>query len=164
MRITIAVAALVLGGCAGNPAPVTVAGTPRDLAALAGEWNGEYNSAQTGRSGSIAFRLRAGTDSAWGDVVMVPAGAREPMQPHRDHEGRDATTATQVLTIRFVQIVGGTVNGVLDPYQDPECGCAVYTTFVGRVRGDRVEGEFVSRHSGHGGTFGGRWSAQRRGR
>ena len=44
------------------PPPVPLAGTARDVAALAGRWEGSYSSAVTGRSGSISFTLSATGD------------------------------------------------------------------------------------------------------
>ena len=62
-------AALLLGtGCSYQGTPVPVAG---DTNLLAGEWDGTYSSQETGRAGSIIFHLKAGTDSAYGDVLMI---------------------------------------------------------------------------------------------
>ena len=46
-----------------------------DLNPLLGEWHGEYNGSETGRSGTIAFTLRAGEANASGNVVMIPQSA-----------------------------------------------------------------------------------------
>ena len=64
---------LMAAGCAPMPT-VALQATPGDLEILAGEWAGEYESAALGRRGSIEFRLKAGTDEAHGDVLMVPGG------------------------------------------------------------------------------------------
>lgn len=165
MRPAVIASLVLAAACASNPAPVpVVAGSSGDLNRLAGEWVGEYSSTQTGRSGSITFRLAGGTDSAWGDVVMIPAGHHEPVQPMAitGADGRTVMPASQLLTIRFVQVVGGTVSGALDQYRDPECGCGVYTTFSGRLSNGVIEGEFASRHSSHPGTWTGRWQVRRR--
>src|SRR5512139_1321135 len=98
--------ALATASCALNPASVPVSGGDADVSALVGEWAGEYRSVETGRSGSILFILEAGSDTAHGDVVMVP---RETGMTH-DDAMRVATTrraANQVLTIRFVRVSGG---------------------------------------------------------
>jgi hypothetical protein len=34
--------------------------------------------------------------------------------------------------------------GVLEPYEDPECGCLLVTRFEGRLRGDAIEGSYAS--------------------
>lgn len=48
-------------------------GEPSAVDALAGEWIGSYHGDQTGRTGSITFRVSEDGDSAFGDVLMVPA-------------------------------------------------------------------------------------------
>ena len=74
-KLTIGAALLLLAGCAGNPSPVPVVGTASDVRALSGEWAGEYRSPETGRTGSITFKLAAGRDTAFGDVLT-------PREPH----------------------------------------------------------------------------------
>jgi len=135
-------------GCALNPAPVPVEGPKEDVGSLVGEWVGEYRSLETGRSGSIMFTLAAGTDTAFGDVVMVPKEAGIP----RTDVTPPATAsrqAQQVLTIRFVRVVEGTVVGTIDPYPSPDCNCQLLTTFRGALAGNRIEGTFTIHHSGH---------------
>src|ERR1043166_5630706 len=61
-----------LFGCGASQPPVPVVGGEADIARLAGQWLGEYSSAETGRSGSIVFTLTSGSDTATGDVVMTP--------------------------------------------------------------------------------------------
>ena len=133
-------------GCALNPAPVPVEGPKEDVRALVGEWVGEYRSIETGRSGSIMFTLAAGSDTAFGDVVMVP---KEPGMIQHDAMPGAARQAQQVLTIRFVRVVDGTVVGTIDPYPSPDCGCQLLTTFRGQLVGNRIEGTFTIHHSGH---------------
>lgn len=53
--------------------------------------------------------------------------------------------SSQVLRIAFVRVAGGNVTGTLDPYTDPECQCTVQTTFTGTLRGNTIEGTFVTR-------------------
>jgi hypothetical protein len=151
-------------GCASRPAAVPVLGDPSDLRALAGEWEGEYSSQETGRSGSIVFTLRAGRDSAAGDVVMTPA---TPPTPAVRSEGNvalpsGASAAAQVLTITFVRAAGDSVSGALAPYTSPDCACSLTTTFVGRVRGDAIEGTFTTRGEGVPGPQPGRWKVTRK--
>ena len=154
------VAALLIGsGCnsPGNPVPVQ-----GDTRLLAGDWEGEYSSFDTGRAGSIVFRLKAGTDSAWGDVLMVPAGTdatrpADPMQP-----GDVQHRIPRVITISFVQCGEGEVTGRLDPYEDPDTHQKVLTTFEGRLRGNRFEGTFESVYTPWGRRAGGKWSVTRK--
>jgi len=156
-----------LPACRTAPSPVPVVGSAADIGTLAGDWEGDYSSPATGRSGSIAFRLVAGRDTAFGDVVMVPAGASRPLAPAvtpggpPDATGARGATPAQVLTIRFVHIAADSVSGTLQPYEGPDCDCTLTTSFAGRVLGDRIEGTFVTRGAGADQT--GRWTVRRKG-
>jgi hypothetical protein len=145
--LIVAVPALALA-CASAPAPVPVTGAPTDVSGLVGEWTGEYRSVETGRSGSIVFKLDAGQDTANGDVVMV---SREPGMSHDDavHIALTRQAANQVITIRFVRVSGSTVSGTMDPYPSPDCSCQLVTTFKGELKGNRIEGTFRTVHSTH---------------
>ncbi|HJQ66565.1 MAG TPA: hypothetical protein VJ816_09325 [Gemmatimonadales bacterium] len=148
-------------GCGGSQTPVPVVGASADISQMAGEWYGEYSSVESGRSGTIAFKLVAGADSATGDVFMTPQmvgrqgaapGERPMTQP----------TTTPGIMIRFVRITGGQVSGALAPYPDPTCGCTLHTTFVGRQRADTLEGTYNSVHEQSRETQQGRWRAVRK--
>jgi hypothetical protein len=156
--------AAAVSACAGKPASVPVQASTADMSALSGRWEGQYNSNQTGRGGSIVFTLTAGTDSAAGDVVMIPSGANRPIT--REGPGRPPFTATgatpEVLTIRFVRIEGGRVSGALDPYRAPDCDCVVSTTFVGNLTGDRITGTFTTRGGQRSTPVTGDWEVRRR--
>jgi hypothetical protein len=175
-RITVAHAALaalaillgtVTHGCASAPAPaVPVTGSAQELAALAGTWEGEYSSDATGRRGSIRFTLRSATDSAFGDVVMLPAGAARPLvrasPGERAGAERAGATPTEVLRIRFVRAANGRVTGSLDPSRAPNCDCTLTTTFSGELRGDVIEGTFVTTGDVAAPRQSGRWRVTRR--
>jgi hypothetical protein len=139
-------ALVLVTACTANPNPVPVVGTASDVGALVGEWNGEYRSLETGRSGSISFKLAAGRDTAFGDVIMVPAEAMAPMGATVPPTGVHANP--QVLTIRFVRVRGRRISGMIDRYKSPDCGCELLTTFEGDLAGTRISGDFVIRHSG----------------
>jgi hypothetical protein len=100
----------------------------------------------SGRTGSITFTLKAGTDSAFGDVLMMPAGGLNPLRPadnpidHRAH-----TSSPQALRVSFVSVANGRVSGALEPYIAPDCECTVRTTFEGAIGADAIEGTFVTR-------------------
>ncbi len=149
MRVALVGALMLSTACALRPAPVPVSGPVSDVQSLVGQWAGEYRSVETGRSGSILFTLEAGTDTAHGDVVMV---AREQDMTY-DDALRVATmrqAANQVLTIRFVRVVGGVVTGTIDPYPDPaNSGCDLNTVFRGTLSGNRITGTFRTQHVGH---------------
>lgn len=160
---SVAAGLMVIAACAANQTPVPVVGHADDLAALAGEWSGEYSSTESGRSGSISFTLRSATDSAFGDVVMIPAGWGRPLLPWRGEATPSAAQrpTTEVLTINFVRIEAGRVNGTLAPYADPQTGARLLTTFVGDLRGNSITGTYTTR-LGSGETQTGRWTAQRK--
>jgi hypothetical protein len=161
-------AATLLAGCASRPTPVPVIGPSSDLSALVGEWSGEYTSPETGRSGSIAFTLQAGKDTAVGSVVMVPRALNEPVTPGMGVNRpvvrtSNAQAAGELLTIRFVRLEGGHLVGTLDPYRDPDCGCQLTTTFRGAFADTgTITGTFTSTGSslGHVPTSG-KWTVKR---
>src|SRR4029077_1481306 len=113
---------------------VPIGGAASDISAMAGHWEGTYNSQATGRTGSIVFDIKSGKDMAKGDVLMVPKGATAPT----------SSAMPQVLNISFVNAEGGVVRGTMDPYRDPACDCEVETTFVGVRKGDSMEGTFTT--------------------
>jgi hypothetical protein len=156
------VVSVVAAGCASTPAEVRIEGAPTELPALAGDWEGEYSSAATGRLGSIVFKLVAGEDHAHGDVLMIPRGSSDPYRPRGGGEGPAPAGASQLLTIRFVRAEGDRISGTLDPYWDPDCNCEVTTTFVGQVKGDTIEGTFTSERTA--GRVFGNWKVSRRAR
>ena len=93
---------LALAACSSTPAPVPVAGKTGDLQQLAGEWEGEYSSEATGRSGTIVFKLAPGEDHAHGDVLMIPRGGAEPFRRMDSSWPEAAHVPGQLLVIRFV--------------------------------------------------------------
>ena len=134
-----------------------------ETSARAGEWSGEYSSGESGRSGSITFTLRSAGDSAFGDVVMIPSGLGRPVKPYNEGQIAEPSSAspTTVLTIRFVRVEQGRVSGTLDPYADPQTGERLFTTFVGDLKGNAIEGTYTTRLQS-GVTQTGRWSVLRR--
>ncbi len=154
---------MLLAGCAASHTPVPVVGPSADIAALAGEWVGEYSSTESGRSGNITFTLRAAADSAFGDVVMIPAGWGRPLAPWRGEAAAPPTPRPQpeVLTINFVRVEQGHVNGTLAPYADPQTGARLVTTFTGTLSGNTIAGTYTTRLPS-GGTQTGRWTVQRK--
>lgn len=62
-----------------------------------------------------------------------------------------------VLRIAFVGVANDAVTGTLDPDTDPDCKCTVQTTFTGTVRGNTIEGTFVTRGSQLPAEQTGRW-------
>ena len=154
-------AAVGLAGCSLNPPPVRVEGDREAVERLAGEWEGEYVNPEAGRVGSIVFRLEAGRDTAYGDVLMI---ARDPRDvgpsTHIDGPG-DMGPRAMTLDIEFVRCSGDRVRGLLAPYTDPDCGCVVVTEFVGTLEGDRIRGTFTTWRSGGERRAAGSWEVER---
>ena len=152
---------VLAGGCAASHAPVPLVGPSADVAALRGEWAGSYSSSESGRQGSISFVLRPAGDSAFGEVVMIPPGFNQPLHrwPDPSASSGDQRQA-QVLTIRFVHVSAGRVTGTLEPYADPVTGVRLFTTFVGDVKGNTIEGTYTT-HLPSGETQTGRWVVER---
>ena len=94
-------------------------------------------------------RLRAGADTAEGDVIMQSHTDADPSVPDPSRASWDAArTNDEVLSIRFVFVTDDEVSGVLNPYRDPDCGCTLTTTFRGTLRGNVMEGTFHTEGSG----------------
>ena len=163
MRIVAALLIFPLAtACQSRPDPIPIQGDRAQMARLAGTWVGEYTGTTSGRSGSITFTLKAGTDSAFGDVLMVPSGTMNPIVPADNAtEHRLHAKSPQVLQVSFVRIAGGRVSGTLEPYVAPDCTCTVRTTFTGQVTSDLAEGTFVTRGPS-GLEQAGRWRVMRR--
>lgn len=153
--------ATLLMSCGGSQTPVPVVGREADISQLTGEWDGEYSSVESGRSGSIVFKLAAGSDSATGEVLMTPQW-RTRQGGGNVQPGPTTQPVTQPLTIRFVRVAGGQVSGALAPYPDPNCGCTLHTTFVGRLQGDTLQGEYSSVHEQTRDVQKGRWRVVRK--
>jgi hypothetical protein len=154
----------VFAACRYQPTVVPLRGSASDVGALAGQWDGEYSSSESMRSGTITFTVRAGSDTAYGDVMMMPrlgqaiVAADAASQQHLEH----ASTA-EAVRITFVQVKGGIVEGTLEPYVAPDCQCVVSTVFRGTVAGDHIDGTFTTRGD-QGMRQDGRWRVARRAR
>ena len=149
--------------CATTPPGIGVTSSDFDVNPLVGDWRGNYSSAETGRSGTIAFTLRAGESSASGNVVMIPRADSLLTPEERELVSNVSSPGRTVLKIHFIRKEGGNLNGTLDPYKDPDCDCTVTTTFQGTFRDARtIEGTFSTVPSVPGrGVTGGRWKVTR---
>jgi hypothetical protein len=161
-RLATLAALVVATGCASvAPIPIPMVGTRTDIDALAGEWRGSYNSAETGRGGTINFTLAAGRDTAFGEVIMIPNRYNVALEPVEMRVG-EPRNRPQLLTITFVRAGGRTVRGTLDQYIDPDCGCPMRTSFTGAFTGENtLEGTFESQTSHSTALLRGEWSANR---
>lgn len=157
------ISAALLSACAPVISNVAVRGDASAVSQLVGQWDGEYRSEETGRNGFITFKLRAGTDTAQGDVIMTYRTNSVSADNSSNGEyARVMSPSMQVLTIRFVAAEDDEVLGILDPYTDPNCGCPLTTRFRGRLRGDEIKGTYETRSTEifHKPTTG-VWSAKR---
>jgi hypothetical protein len=155
--VAVAAFTLIAGACVAPPSPpVPIRG---DVAMLEGHWSGEYSSNESGRSGSIVFKLEAGSDTAQGDVLMIPS-VQYPNYATQYQPEVEPARAPTPLRIQLVRVFGHQVAGQLTPYKDPECGCTVTTIFSGRLEGDMLEGVFHTYH-GDGETTTGEWRVRR---
>jgi len=165
MSIRTLVAAVALSAfttaCHYTPAPVTLQGLSVDIDELAGEWSGEYSSQESGRSGSIVFKIVPQLDTAYGDVVMISnagsplVAADAPNGVHQMH-----STSATILRVAFVRVMGEEVKGTLEPYVAPDCQCVVRTVFHGVVKGDRIDGMYTT-YGPNGLNQEGKWSVTR---
>src|SRR6266487_3291139 len=133
--MTLIAALALLAGCVVSPpAAIPVTSPGHDVQRLAGDWQGDFSSTETGRHGIISFHLDAGADSAQGQVLMY---LRQPSEPIwkgvGPTPGANPPEQTQWLSIRFVDVEGGSVSGAIEPYTDPVCDCSVVTTFLGKM-------------------------------
>jgi hypothetical protein len=168
MKLVTLAAAALFAACKSLPTPVPVIGPTSDLSALVGEWSGDYSNPETGRSGSIAFTLKAGKDTAVGSVVMIPRENKQQITTGAPVDRPVVRTSlaagsSEVLTIRFVRMEGSRLLGTLDTYRDPDCGCGLTTTFHGQFTdAGTITGTFTSTGStmGHLPTSG-RWTVKR---
>ena len=149
--------------CASRAPEIELTSSDFDLNPLVGEWRGNYSSAETGRSGTIAFTLRAGEGSASGNVVMIPRADSLLTPAEREVVSNISAPGRTVLKIHFLRKEGGNLSGTLDPYRDPDCDCPVTTTFQGTFKDARtIEGTFTTVPSTPGRSFtGGKWQVTR---
>ena len=145
MKLAALIPIVLIAGCASMNPEIRVQSTAADLARLTGTWSGEYRHSDSGkRRGTILFNLVGGEDHAHGNVTMTFP------QIDRTSEGRqlkvtEGRLPSRVLSIRFVLARAGFVEGALEPYWDPDTQAETWTTFHGEIKGNRIEGWFVSR-------------------
>ena len=125
----------------------------------------EYESAALGRRGSIEFTLKAGTDDAYGEVLMVPRGAKAPYQPSPYYEGQaqpympaserphdQIHPRVERFASRHARSVLGSRSAIATP-------CS---TFDGRLEAGVVEGTFTTTFECGAGDASGTWKATKK--
>jgi hypothetical protein len=154
-------AAAALAGCASAPV-ISLRGSPTDWRAWAGEWDGTYAGIETGRSGTLWFKLVAGEDHAHGDVQISATGAEPYMRfPPGNWPMAQPVERQHFIPIRFARADGDLIEGQLDPYWDPAFASDARTTFRGTLSEGWIRGSFVTRYS-NGRSATGQWEAARR--
>lgn len=156
--------ALSTAACGWRRTPVPIISESGSTGLLVGSWAGDYSSAETGRSGSISFELASEKDTAYCDVVMMPAvqNLKIATDPTESSAVRQPPSA-QPLKIRFIRLGEGRITGTLEPYVDPDCGCTVSTTFIGKFSApNKVEGTYVTTGSDSNRSTKGQWKATRK--
>jgi hypothetical protein len=149
--------------CATKPPGTEISASDFNLEPLVGVWRGDFNSAQTGRTGIVAFTLRAGESSAKGNVVMIPRPDSLLTPEEREMLENGTLAGRSVVPITFIRKEGGSMNGVLDPYRAPDCDCTVTTTFAGTFTdANTIEGTYTTVPSKPGASVtGGTWKVKR---
>lgn len=163
MLLVVAWTTIMSGSCrlAPSSAPVPIAGGREDLAGIAGEWSGRYWSGAANRHGTIVFRLRAGADTAYGEVEMTFAPSLKLYGDSQSDEDRQSHVCT-VIDIAIVRVEGNMIRGTLAPHWDPDCDCRASTVFEGTLTADRIAGTFRSRRESNGAPLlAGEWLAER---
>jgi hypothetical protein len=152
----------LLSACAGSLPPVPVIASSSDMGGLAGKWDGTYEMLSgSRRTGSILFELQAGRDTAVGTVVMTFNQTEAMPGSIQEHHNRVRMMRSEALSISFVRLSHARLTGELEPYIDPYCGCTLRTTFTGSLRGDRIEGTFLTVHLDSRIEDQGKWSVTR---
>lgn len=158
-KSVLVVAALALAGCAGRPESAPTPQVSADLAAMNGYWVGEFETYQAGSRGSITLTVRSSTDTAFGDIVIVPSGFRPvvaaDVKTHLNH-----SAAPEMLRVSFKRVFGGMVEGVVEDYFSERCGCVVTTLLQGTPTKNQIAGEFVTSDN-RGVRERGTWSVER---
>jgi hypothetical protein len=130
LLVLLVASTLALAAAGQTPAPIE--GEPADLDRFAGAWVGGYICEETGRHGTVLFRLAAGADTVEAAILMIP----------RATEGPQATAVP--LAVHRVAVEGRTLRGVLARYDDPEWDLPLETDFVGTLAddGQTIKGTF----------------------
>ncbi|MGH8548044.1 MAG: hypothetical protein ACRERU_05490 [Methylococcales bacterium] len=148
------VCSLVLNGCAGMQQPVKE--TKVDFSQFAGQWEGEYESTATGRSGKVYLDLTSTAANAKGGIIMHPHPKESPSQSKITYAESKKQKAIP-LSIDFVEAEEGKIHGVVTPYHDPHFNSTMFTTFEGTLEGNMMKGTFTVKIGDSGNSYTGTW-------
>jgi hypothetical protein len=109
-----------------------------DMSLIAGEWDGEFSSQESGNSGKISLKLAKDGNNANGQVFMKgrlgPIGLNGPL----------VSTYSRPLPIKFVHIEKNIIEGKVIPFKDLKNNVMIHTSFKGKIEGDVMEGTYIS--------------------
>ena len=166
IRTVIALAVVLSAvACQWKRTPVPVISDTGSTGLLVGSWSGEYASKETGRSGTISFELASEKDTAYCDVVMLPAvqNLKVAVDPSSQTPAVRQAAPAEPLKIKFIRLGEGRITGTLEPYTDPDCACTVSTTFQGRFTGaNTIEGTYLTTGRALDQPTTGQWKVTRR--
>ena len=131
--------------CSCSPPAFDVEGARDDFERFAGRWEGTYTSDESGRAGTVVFAIDPAGSGARGEVIMIPRGWGRPLTKADGHEAGDRPDLLHALRFHRMSLDGDRVAGTLEPYRDPDCGCDLETSFVGRLRRGVIAGTYRSR-------------------
>jgi hypothetical protein len=131
-------------GCASSLTTIPVKGKDTEVFRMRGEWLGEYTNDAAGRTGALRFNLRAGRQTADGEITMKLASGE-----------------SRTLKVAYLKVDGDQLHGKVDQYMDPDCKCTVEAEFSGTVEGDSVDGTFTVKLVASGQELPGSWHAER---
>jgi hypothetical protein len=162
MRVLrIAVVSLVFGLAASGCAFGIAIGVDQDrrwIPALAGEWDGGWWRDDGRVGGELWMSLREAHTHVYGQVRLTARDRHPFARFHPDSWWRDAPAGW--LDVRWTHLDAAHLEGVIEPYWDPDCHCRALTTLRGWARRDRLSGTFVTRHD-DGRWVTGTWHAAR---
>ena len=140
--------------------PVAAQSVTREIV---GEWVGQLNDPSGGLVAAIEFELTSfRSDTIHGPISLQEAGREDPVEPDRWVSRPSYQERYDDLHILFTGSENGGVEGTLTPYRDSGCGCAMATTLIGTVNGDRISGTYVAHHRGSGLNETGTWWVERK--
>lgn len=131
--------------CSCAPPAFEVEGGREDLARFAGRWEGTYASDESGRAGTVVFSVDPAAGGARGEIIMIPRGWGQPLTKANGLDSDDRPDLLRALRFSRMSLDQDRVAGTLEPYRDPDCGCDLETSFVGRLRDGAIEGTYRSR-------------------
>jgi len=121
-----ALAIVLATGCAGGLTQVPVEADQNTRVGISGVWEGVLQGATADEKGRIAFELQTGHHTATGGVKMYDKGG------------------VKEVAITKVKVEDGQFIGRTQAFRSAECNCLVTTEFRGLVKGDVIDGTFVS--------------------